>query len=117
VVRRRGTVVAVGFYQGDATGLRLGEEFHHNGSRSARARSATCIRALTPRPCARVRSSSPGPTGSCSAASPGTSFRWKRRAQALRRCGGPPKFCRSCSDTARVSAKRSVHREVRTCGG
>jgi Zn-dependent alcohol dehydrogenase len=31
VVRRRGTVVAVGFYQGDATGLRLGEEFHHNG--------------------------------------------------------------------------------------
>ncbi|TME64368.1 MAG: zinc-binding dehydrogenase [Chloroflexi bacterium] len=31
VVRRRGTVVAVGFYQGDASGLRLGEEFHHNG--------------------------------------------------------------------------------------
>jgi threonine dehydrogenase-like Zn-dependent dehydrogenase len=31
VVRRRGTVVAVGFYQGDAAGLRLGEEFHHNG--------------------------------------------------------------------------------------
>jgi threonine dehydrogenase-like Zn-dependent dehydrogenase len=31
VVRRRGRVVAVGFYQGDATGLRLGEEFHHNG--------------------------------------------------------------------------------------
>lgn len=31
VVRRRGTVVAVGFYQGDAVGLRLGEEFHHNG--------------------------------------------------------------------------------------
>jgi threonine dehydrogenase-like Zn-dependent dehydrogenase len=31
VVRRRGTVVAVGFYQGDAIGLRLGEEFHHNG--------------------------------------------------------------------------------------
>jgi threonine dehydrogenase-like Zn-dependent dehydrogenase len=30
-VRRRGTVVAVGFYQGDAVGLRLGEEFHHNG--------------------------------------------------------------------------------------
>ena len=30
-VRRRGTVVALGFYQGDATGLRLGEEFHHNG--------------------------------------------------------------------------------------
>jgi len=31
VVRRRGTVVAVGFYQGGATDLRLGEEFHHNG--------------------------------------------------------------------------------------
>jgi len=31
IVRRRGTVVAVGFYQSDATGLRLGEEFHHNG--------------------------------------------------------------------------------------
>lgn len=33
VVRRRGTVVAVGFYQGEATGLKLGEEFHHNGVR------------------------------------------------------------------------------------
>jgi threonine dehydrogenase-like Zn-dependent dehydrogenase len=32
-VKRRGLVVAVGFYQGDATGLRLGEEFHHNGIR------------------------------------------------------------------------------------
>ena len=31
VVRRRGTVVAVGFYQGEAAGLFLGEEFHHNG--------------------------------------------------------------------------------------
>ena len=31
VVRRRGTVVAVGFYQGDASGLALGDEFHHNG--------------------------------------------------------------------------------------
>jgi Zn-dependent alcohol dehydrogenase len=30
-VRRQGIVVAVGFYQGDALGLRLGEEFHHNG--------------------------------------------------------------------------------------
>ncbi|MBN6056068.1 zinc-binding dehydrogenase, partial [Nonomuraea sp. RK-328] len=29
-VRRGGRVVAAGFYQGDATGLRLGEEFHHN---------------------------------------------------------------------------------------
>jgi NADPH:quinone reductase-like Zn-dependent oxidoreductase len=33
VVRRQGLVVAVGFYQGDASGLRLGEEFHHNGVR------------------------------------------------------------------------------------
>jgi threonine dehydrogenase-like Zn-dependent dehydrogenase len=31
VVRRRGTVVAVGFYQGEAVGLALGDEFHHNG--------------------------------------------------------------------------------------
>lgn len=33
VVRRRGHVVAVGFYQHDAIGLRLGDEFHHNGVR------------------------------------------------------------------------------------
>ncbi|HXG40808.1 MAG TPA: zinc-binding dehydrogenase [Candidatus Limnocylindrales bacterium] len=33
VVRRRGTVVAVGFYQGEASGLYLGDEFHHNGVR------------------------------------------------------------------------------------
>ena len=31
VVRRRGTVVVVGFYQGEAAGLFLGDEFHHNG--------------------------------------------------------------------------------------
>ncbi len=31
VVRRRGTIVAVGFYQGEAAGLFLGDEFHHNG--------------------------------------------------------------------------------------
>ncbi len=30
-VRRRGVVVALGFYQGEAKGLFLGEEFHHNG--------------------------------------------------------------------------------------
>jgi threonine dehydrogenase-like Zn-dependent dehydrogenase len=30
-VRRRGRVVAVGFYQGEASGLFLGDEFHHNG--------------------------------------------------------------------------------------
>jgi NADPH:quinone reductase-like Zn-dependent oxidoreductase len=34
-VKRRGLVVAAGFYQNDATGLRLGEEFHHNGIRVA----------------------------------------------------------------------------------
>jgi NADPH:quinone reductase-like Zn-dependent oxidoreductase len=32
-VARRGTVVAVGFYQGGAAALLLGEEFHHNGVR------------------------------------------------------------------------------------
>ena len=31
VVRRRGAVVAVGFYQGAGAGLYLGDEFHHNG--------------------------------------------------------------------------------------
>ncbi|MDQ3688894.1 MAG: zinc-binding dehydrogenase, partial [Chloroflexota bacterium] len=33
VVRRRGNVVALGFYQGEAAGLLLGDEFHHNGIR------------------------------------------------------------------------------------
>jgi threonine dehydrogenase-like Zn-dependent dehydrogenase len=33
VVRRQGLVVAVGFYQGEAHGLFLGDEFHHNGVR------------------------------------------------------------------------------------
>ena len=32
-VKRQGLVVAVGFYQGEALGLRLGDEFHHNGVR------------------------------------------------------------------------------------
>jgi threonine dehydrogenase-like Zn-dependent dehydrogenase len=32
-VRRQGLVVAVGFYQGEARGLMLGDEFHHNGVR------------------------------------------------------------------------------------
>lgn len=32
-VRRRGNVVAIGFYQGEAAGLLLGDEFHHNGVR------------------------------------------------------------------------------------
>lgn len=33
VVRRLGSVIAVGFYQREAAGLRLGDEFHHNGVR------------------------------------------------------------------------------------
>jgi threonine dehydrogenase-like Zn-dependent dehydrogenase len=33
VVRRQGLVVAMGFYQGEARGLLLGDEFHHNGIR------------------------------------------------------------------------------------
>jgi len=33
VVRRRGTVISAGFYQGEASGLFLGDEFHHNGIR------------------------------------------------------------------------------------
>jgi threonine dehydrogenase-like Zn-dependent dehydrogenase len=33
IVARQGTVVAVGFYQGEPRGLRLDEEFHHNGVR------------------------------------------------------------------------------------
>ncbi len=33
VVRRRGRVIAVGFYQGEARGLLLGQEFHHNAVR------------------------------------------------------------------------------------
>jgi predicted dehydrogenase len=46
---------------------------------------------------------SPGPAGSCSAASRVTSLRWRGRAPASPRCSGPPKFCRSCSDTSRVT--------------
>ena len=33
VVRRRGNVIATGFYQGEGQGLTLGDEFHHNGVR------------------------------------------------------------------------------------
>ena len=33
VVKRRGLVVATGFYQGEGRGLQLGDEFHHNGVR------------------------------------------------------------------------------------
>ena len=35
IVRRRGLVVAAGFYQGEGKGLWLGDEFHHNGIRVA----------------------------------------------------------------------------------
>ena len=35
VVRRKGLVVGVGFYQGEGRGLFLGDEFHHNGIRVA----------------------------------------------------------------------------------
>jgi threonine dehydrogenase-like Zn-dependent dehydrogenase len=30
-LRVSGTVIDLGFYQGEASGVRLGEEFHHNG--------------------------------------------------------------------------------------
>ncbi len=33
VTRRQGNVLALGFYQGEARGMLLGEEFHHNGIR------------------------------------------------------------------------------------
>jgi threonine dehydrogenase-like Zn-dependent dehydrogenase len=33
VVRRQGSVVAVGFYQGETKGVALGDEFHHNAVR------------------------------------------------------------------------------------
>jgi NADPH:quinone reductase-like Zn-dependent oxidoreductase len=36
-VRRRGLVVAAGFYQGEGRGLLLGDEFHHNGIRISSA--------------------------------------------------------------------------------
>ena len=35
IVKRRGLVVGVGFYQGEGKGLWLGDEFHHNGIRVA----------------------------------------------------------------------------------
>jgi NADPH:quinone reductase-like Zn-dependent oxidoreductase len=46
---RRGTVVAVGFYQGGAQALRLGEEFHHNGIRIVTAQIGNPYAALTRR--------------------------------------------------------------------
>jgi NADPH:quinone reductase-like Zn-dependent oxidoreductase len=48
-VRRRGRVVAVGFYQGEAAGLFLGDEFHHNGVeiRSAQIGNIHPARTLT----------------------------------------------------------------------
>ena len=50
-----GTVVAAGFYQGPATALALGEEFHHNRVTSSPPRSARC----------RPRCGSAGPGSAC----------------------------------------------------
>ncbi|HET6626532.1 MAG TPA: zinc-binding alcohol dehydrogenase [Nocardioidaceae bacterium] len=44
-----GTVVASGFYQGDGTGLRLGEEFHHNRVRIIASQIGGAPLALGPR--------------------------------------------------------------------
>lgn len=48
-VARRGAVVAVGFYQGGATPLLLGEEFHHNAVRLVSAQIGNPHGALTRR--------------------------------------------------------------------
>ena len=45
----RGTVFAVGFYQGGADGLRLGEEFHHNGIQIVTAQIGNPYGSLTRR--------------------------------------------------------------------
>ncbi|MFA9431836.1 zinc-binding alcohol dehydrogenase [Egicoccus sp. AB-alg2] len=44
-----GTVVAAGFYQGEASGLRLGEEFHHNRVRIVASQIGGTPSALGPR--------------------------------------------------------------------
>ncbi len=46
VVRRQGLVVAVGFYQGPATELVLGDEFHHNAVRIISAQIGNPFRGL-----------------------------------------------------------------------
>lgn len=48
-VARKGLVVAVGFYQGGAEQLRLGDEFHHNGVRVASAQIGNPFGSLTRR--------------------------------------------------------------------
>ena len=48
-VGRQGTVVAAGFYQGDAQGLRLGEEFHHNQVQIVASQIGVTPLALGPR--------------------------------------------------------------------
>jgi threonine dehydrogenase-like Zn-dependent dehydrogenase len=80
-VRRRGRVVAVGFYQGEATGLILGDEFHHNGVQIV---------------CGQIGNVHPGQT-------------WKRlRAETLRLArsgdlvlGGLPRLALSVEEAAR----------------
>ena len=49
VVARQGTVVAVGFYQGEPRGLRLDEEFHHNGVRLVCGQIGNVHRSMTRR--------------------------------------------------------------------
>ena len=46
IVRRHGTVIAVGFYQGGATALELGDEFHHNAVRIVSAQIGNPIGGL-----------------------------------------------------------------------
>jgi threonine dehydrogenase-like Zn-dependent dehydrogenase len=48
-VARKGLVVAVGFYQGGAEHLRLGDEFHHNGVRVVSAQIGNPFGSLTRR--------------------------------------------------------------------
>src|SRR5438132_5524847 len=72
-------------------------------SRSARARSAISIRASTPRPSARDPSSSRGAARWSSVAFPVMRSRSNRRAPASTLSDALPKFCRSCSDTSRVT--------------
>jgi threonine dehydrogenase-like Zn-dependent dehydrogenase len=49
ITARQGTVVAVGFYQGDPRGLRLDEEFHHNGIRLVCGQIGNVHRSMTRR--------------------------------------------------------------------
>jgi NADPH:quinone reductase-like Zn-dependent oxidoreductase len=49
LVARKGLVVAVGFYQGGAEHLRLGDEFHHNGVRVVSAQIGNPFGSLTRR--------------------------------------------------------------------